>query len=171
MSLIRPKARERLSRWIEPLALAAAMLLALRLAWLGIARGAWVLVGLGLVLAAVLGVLIYLAILRASLARRLAAVGLVEVDERRITYLAPSLGGSLDLDDLRRVALSTGRGGTQSWVLYAPDQTPLVIPLGAEGADILPDTFAALPGLSLATLLRSVAAARPGMESIWEKQR
>ena len=93
------------------------------------------------------------------------------MDERRITYLAPSLGGSLELDDVRRVALSTSKGGTQSWVLYAPDQTPLVIPLGAEGADILPDTFAALPGLSLATLLRSVAAARPGMESIWEKQR
>jgi len=171
MAWIRPDARERIGRWLEPGLLSLALFLALRLAWLGWMRGAWVLIGLGGVLAVALAVLIYLAVLRAHLARRLAGVGLVEVDERRITYLAPTLGGSLDLDDLRRVALSTGKTGAQNWVLYAPEQAPLVIPLGAEGADVLPDTFAALPGLGLGALHKVVLARRVGMVSVWEKAR
>jgi hypothetical protein len=168
---VRSEVRQVLGRWVEPAALGLALLLALRLGWLGWARGAWILLAIGAVLALALGGLLYLAILRARLARRLLGVGLVEVDERQITYLAPTLGGSLDLDELRRVALSTGKSGAQNWVLYAPDRVPLVIPLGAEGADELPDAFAALPGLSLSALHKVVQARQVGMVSLWEKQR
>lgn len=171
MEILRPQARATLTRWAEPLVLLAALGFALRLVWLGWGRGAWVLLAIGAVVSVAIAALIYLAVIRLRLTQAIESVGLVEVDERRLTYLAPTLGGSLDLDDLRRIALSSGHRGGQSWILYAPDRPPLIVPLGAQGADLLPDAFSALPGLGLPGLLRAVQARKPGLTTIWEKER
>jgi hypothetical protein len=169
MQIFRTTATATLARWAEPLVLLAALGFSLRLVWLGWQRNAWILLVIGAVLATALASLVYLAILRVRLARAIESAGLVEVDERQITYLAPRLGGRMDLDDIDRIALSGGHTGGQSWILYQSQAAPLIIPLGAQGADTLPDAFAALPGLGLPALHRAVLARRPGLTTIWEK--
>ena len=174
LSFLRPELAERLRRWREAIAWGALL-----------AAGLWmVLAGLSpvaplLLVAGGLAALAGAALLTAAL-RRIAfgtdgpAEGVVDIDEGRIAYLGPLGGGFVDMGSVARVELVTRPhlliGAGHAWVLSADDGTRLTIPLGARGADRLPDALSPLPGLDLAAGAAALASRRPGRVLVWARR-
>jgi hypothetical protein len=175
MSLFRPEALARLRSLRDP---AFGLALAAFGVWTAV-QGGWLLPPTGAALAlfglgwAILG------LRRLRFAAVTGAPGLVEVDEGRITYLGPTLGGSVGLPDLVEIRLLTLRG-RRVWRLKQADGQVLLVPLDATGAEALFDTFAALPGLTSAALVAAldaptaqgpalVSATRPEDRLVWRR--
>ena len=162
---IRPEAMAALTRWREPL-LGGALL----------AGGLWLLVtrfGLPALLggaAAAVGAVLVLAGLRhARFQPGEAAPGLVEVDEGRITYLAPIMGGSVALDELAEVALRRTGTGETFWRLATEDGPPLLVPTGARGAETLLDALAPLPRFDGGAMVRAARMRTRGTVIVWRR--
>jgi hypothetical protein len=61
--------------------------------------------------------------------------GVVEIDERRLSYFGPLTGGVIAMDDVTRLVLDpTGRPA--HWVLSGVGGQSLSIPVDAEGAEV-----------------------------------
>jgi hypothetical protein len=170
MSFLRPELAAALVRWREVLVWLGMLVFGLVLAWRGYAGGGALLIVLGALASGVA-----LGLLKGALGRQAVRAvapgpGVVAIDEGRIGYLGPLDGGYVDLPTLVEVALVARDGGAgRAWVLRSEDGTRLEIPLGAEGAERLPDSLAALPGFDLS---RGVAAlARPGGRrlTVWSR--
>ncbi len=150
--MIRPAVQETLSRWSEPVLGAVVAGLGLWVALMGgwflaAAGGAIAVLGLGW---AVLGYR------RMRFAGKGDAPGLVELDESRITYLGPRMGGSISLDELIEIRLLSLRG-RRAWRLRQADGQVLLVPTDSSGSETLFDAFASLPGLSSADLVAALA--------------
>ena len=167
MSFIRPEAQAALARWWG-----------LGLAILGVALGAyWVLTGRGLL--PYIGGIVALgsAALAADQLRRSlffggqGGAGVVEVDERRITYLTGQGGAVLSLDRLARVEIEVLGAERRDWVFTDQSDEQLYVPLSAEGADALFDALAALPGMNTGEAIRASTAPGPDRFLIWQKDR
>lgn len=163
MSFIRPQARAALWRWREGLAGAGFALLGL---W-------WVLAGTGLLhwlgyaaLAAGCAILAS-GVQRARFRGGTGGPGVVLLDEGQIAYFGPVTGGVVAIRDLVRLSFDPS-GDPAHWVLSAPGQPDLRIPLNAEGADALFDAFAALPGLRTEHMLAQMRRGGTGPVAIWE---
>jgi len=169
MSVFRKDALATVKRWLEPLLTAAVILLAARFLWLGATRSSFFYLGFGVVLALVGGSLLYLALIRLKLGGSGEAAGIVEVRERNIVYLSPHLGGEASLETLTKIAISPSKAGSYNWVLYCPEQRPLLVPFQAKGAERLLHAFSALPGLSLERLNRALGADRNVMHIVWQR--
>lgn len=163
MSFLRPEAAAELRRWREAIVAFGLSLLGLYwaltsygvLKWLG-----WAILALGAVWA-------LLAVRRARFARGMGGAGVVEVDEGRVSYFGPRVGGSLAVPMLISVRLRRGTDGDLAWFLLAQDTTPLNIPVDAERADALYDVFATLPGLDMQAMLRALNDPRTDDVLIW----
>ncbi|GGL53757.1 hypothetical protein [Wenxinia marina] len=163
---LRPEVRAAMWRWREPLV--AALFAAIGLWWGLTALGPlrW----LGWALAA-LSVAAGLAALRAVRFRRGGGgLGVVEVDEARVTYFGPLGGGSADLGDLERLDLDRDSRPAHWW-LTGPGGPPLAIPVDAEGADGLFEAFTALPGLPSGRLVEALQKTGGGRETVWRRPR
>lgn len=169
MSAFRTDALQNLKRWLEPIFLALGLPLAAYWLWLGFTRPSYFYLGLGVVLALTAGSLLYLALIRLRLSSGGEAVGIVEVRERNIVYFSPHLGGDVTLGELNKIVISPSKSGSYNWVLYAPEQRPLIIPFAAQGADRLLHAFSALPGLSLERLNKALKADRNVMHIVWQR--
>ncbi|MEI6797848.1 MAG: hypothetical protein WCO04_01365 [Pseudomonadota bacterium] len=145
---IRPELSAALLRYREALGAGLVVLAGL---WL-VALGGYVLVPLGLIVTAIGAVLTLTALRRARFVQEVAAPGLVEVDERQISYLAPELGGFISLDELVEIRLLAIKG-RRMWRLKQADGQALLIPVDAQGAETLFDVFASLPGMDSAALV------------------
>ena len=73
------------------------------------------------------------------------------------------------LADVVLAAPGSATKSTLDCPLIAEDGSRLVIPLGAAGADRLPDALSPLPGLHLAAGAAALAGNRPGTTLIWER--
>lgn len=97
--------------------------------------------------------------------------GLVEVDERQISYFGPSGGGAVSLDALAEVRiLTTGHGplGTDlHWVFTRSDGTTLRIPGDAEGTEALFDALSALPGVDHTRAAAAFGSTEPAAFILW----
>lgn len=156
MNHFRPEAIAHLRRWAEPAFGATIMAAGL---WTATRGGVFPTV-IGLAIA---GLGLAWAILgwrRLRFAIGDDAPGWVEVDEGRITYLGPKLGGSVGLPDLIEIRLLSLRG-RRVWRLKQADGQVLLVPLDAAGAAALFDSFAALPGLTSAALVVALDAPAP----------
>lgn len=153
---IRPELSAALVRYREALAAGLVVLAGL---WL-VVLGGYVLVPLGLIIAAIGAILTLTALRRARFAQTVAAPGMVELDERQVSYLAPELGGFISLDELEEIRLLAMRG-RRMWRLKQTDGQALLIPVDAEGAEKLFDVFAALPGMDTAALVLTLQAPAP----------
>lgn len=156
MSYFRPEALAHLRRLSEPAFGAAVMALGL---WIA-AQGGVFLAAVGL---AVAGLGLASAVLgwrRLRFAAGHDAPGMVEVDEGRVTYMGPKLGGSVGLPDLIEIRLLSLRG-RKVWRLKQADGQVLLVPLDSAGAANLFDAFAALPGLTSAALVAALDAPEP----------
>ncbi|MEL7184710.1 MAG: hypothetical protein AAGK57_13810, partial [Pseudomonadota bacterium] len=150
--MIRPEAAARLARWREALAGAASLLAGL---WLTATSSGlpalfgWVLLGGG-------AFMLVSGIRRARFHREVEAPGVVEVDEGRITYLGPVIGGAVALDDLQQIVFRRTSTADAFWRLIPSEGRPLIIPEGAHGVDALLDAFAPLPGFDGGAMVRAV---------------
>jgi len=126
--------------------------------WLG--WGA-VAVGVGLMLTA---------LQRLRFGRHAGGPGVVQVDERRLSYFGPLSGGIIDLDDLARLAID-GSAYPPHWVLTGPGGQVVQVPINAEGADALFDAFAALPGLATERLIAAVQSPPAAHLILWQAPR
>jgi hypothetical protein len=142
VSFVRPEIAATLRRWREVLVALAAALVGLWIASLG-----------GLVTLSIGGIVVVAALALALLAWRrmrfrfdVAAPGVVEIDESRISYMGPIMGGSVSLAELVEIDVIDVAGSRRCWRLHQQDGQALLIPLAAAGAEALYDHFATLPG-------------------------
>lgn len=156
MTQFRPEALAQLRRYGEVAMGGAVLAIGL---WIA-TRGGWFLAAVGLGVASLGLAWMVLGWRRLRFADVASAPGLVEVDEGRITYMGPTLGGSVGLPDLIEVRLLSLRG-RRVWRLKQADGQVLLVPLDATGAANLFDTFAALPGLTSAALVAALDAPEP----------
>lgn len=163
--MIRPEAAARLHRWREAVAGAVAL-----------AAGAWLLLttgGLpflfGLALVVIGAVLAPSGIRRARFRTEAEAPGVVEVDEGRITYLGPVMGGTVTLDEMAELAFRRAATGEAFWRLAPASGAPVWIPEGARGAEQLIDALAPLPGLDTGAMVRAVQSRTPGLRVVWRR--
>jgi len=172
MPVFRPEALQTLRRWQEPAIIAVLFAFAIWLLWRAYVQSSVISGLIGLVVVGVVGSLLYVAYLRARLRRAVAGPGIVEVREREITYFAPENGGSVELDDIRRIQISTRPSdtGNRNWILWSAGGS-LVIPVAADGAEAMIETFAALPHLGYEKILRAMEADTAEIFTIWEKGR
>ena len=148
---LRDGAREAL--WQGREVIAGAVVLALGL-WIA-SFGGVVLVPFGLAVAALGAGWVWTALRRLRFQATGDAPGVVEVDEGRITYFGPTMGGSIGLSDLAEVRLLRMRGRAV-WRLKQGDGQALLIPTQAAGADALFDAFASLPGIDLGAVVAAL---------------
>ncbi|MCI2399593.1 hypothetical protein [Aliiroseovarius subalbicans] len=164
MNFIRPEARENLMRWREALAGAAVALLGLwwALGSLGLLK--W----MGIALALMGAALLWSGIQRARFRGGHGGLGVVSVDERQITYLAPVGGGFASIDALVRVEIGPDMAGHPVWRFRSVGEV-LSIPASAEGTDALFDALAALPGVDMQAAIRASTGTPDAVVVIWQK--
>ena len=156
MTGIRPEMRDRLERWSEPAFGAAVLAFGL---WTA-TRGGWLLAGGGGMVAALGAGWLVLALRRLRFRGLGDAPGLVVLDEGRVTYMGPRIGGSISLDELVEIRLLAFRG-RRAWRLRQADGQVLLVPLDCTGAEALFDAFSTLPGLTSATLVAALSGGDP----------
>jgi hypothetical protein len=170
---LRPEVGRWLSKWSEPLAMAIVLIFGV---WLYLraeaAANAGLLVIASIVIAAALALLL-LAIRRVRLHTDKRGFGVIEVQERKITYFGPDTGGAVSLDDLSRVEIVSARAAgyidVSYWQLTDQWGRVLVIPVGAEGSDAMVDSFAALAGVKYDLIIAAMAADEDAVFTIWKK--
>lgn len=151
VSFMRPEALAALQRWAE--ALAGAVLLMLALYWILGTRG--LLPYVGAALAPLALAILWLGIQRGRFRGRTGGPGVVQIAEGQVAYFGPLTGGVRSVRDLTAVIFDPTMH-PPSWVLQAKGEADLVIPQDADGADMLLDVFAALPGLKTGHMLRQM---------------
>lgn len=161
MSFVRPEAADSLWRWREVLAGCASLGIG---GWLAATTyGALFLIGCGALVAGL--ALIAAGVQRGRFRAGGGGQGVVDVDERQITYFGPFGGGSMAVEDLVEVSLD----GSGNWLLRDAKGQHLLIPIKAEGADTLFDAFTALPGLSGGRLIEAIGASPSVYTMVWAK--
>ncbi|WP_308915766.1 hypothetical protein [Jannaschia sp. LMIT008] len=163
--MIRPDAAATLHRWREA-----------GLGAFGVVLGLWLWATtfglpalLGLALAVVGAVLLLSGLRRALFDTGARAPGVVTVDEGRITYMGPVMGGTVALDDLTEVAHRRSTSEDAFWRLSADGQAPVFVPAGALGADALPDALAPLPGFDAIAMVRVSRRTDRGTVIVWRR--
>lgn len=151
MSLLRPEARDWLSARRE--VIAAALLLALGL-WCA-SLGGYLLLPLGLAIAALGAGWGWAAERRRRFVQPGDAPGIIEVVEGRISYFAPVMGGSVSLSDLSEIRFLRLRGRSV-WRLKQSDGQALLIPAESPGGAALFDAFASLPDIDLDAVIAAL---------------
>lgn len=168
---LRPEARAALRRWAEPALWLAVVALGLRLFLVG----GWFWQGAGVLLGVVGGALFLTALRSARMRLGHDGPGVVEVDERQVTYFGPQTGGAVSIDALTRVEIETsaaGPGPTELWWLFhMPGQPPLRVPGDAAGAERLLDALAPLPGVDFDAAIRAAHSDEQALFVIWQQDR
>jgi len=161
MSFIRPEAREALMKWREAI-VGFAFDITGFVTVLGPTRAHLI---FGVLMMSLGTILMYVGIQRARFRTSGGGAGIVDVDERQISYFGPLVGGAVALEDLVSIAAVP----PHSWELVDVQGTTLTIPVDAEGTEALFDAFSALPDLSTARLA-DAAQVRPVVRtSVWVK--
>jgi hypothetical protein len=174
MNFIRPEVRSTLWRWREVFVTGALVLCGIRVFGRGIDLESVTMIVFGLALAGLFSVLLFWAVIRAKFYKPVRAVGIVEVKEREVAYLAPEGGAFVSLDELTRLEIVTNDHGPAEddvfWVLTHRGGDPLLIPASAEGAGLLFDAFAALPGVDFEMAVRAMGSTETARFLIWERR-
>ena len=164
---IRPEMRRRLARWAEPVFGLAAALFAARLLWRGYVLQDWMLEIHGILLLPVgLGVF-WAGFRRAQFKGVSTGPGVVEVDERQITYLSANGGGSVEMAEMTRLEIRRTIEWGAVWVLKQRGAPTLFIPIDAAGGEKLFDALTALPGMDTAALIAARRSPPETRNVIW----
>ncbi|WP_289042712.1 hypothetical protein [uncultured Aliiroseovarius sp.] len=164
MSFVRPDASVALARYREALVGGSVLLLGLWWAWGSLGLIKW----MGLVLAAFGALILWSGLRHARIRAGHGGVGVVQVDERQITYLAPIGGGFASLDDVQRIEITKDRAGMAVWSLRTGSDI-LFIPARAEGAEALFDALTALSGADIDAAIRAANAPPNETVVIWKR--
>lgn len=171
MSFIRPEVAQKLRQYQEPALAGLIVLVGLRIALIG----GYLFQGLGaFVTIAALG-WAFVALRRARFPSGQGGVGVVEVDERQITYLSSCGGGIASTDLLVRVEIETHSAGPFApdlyWLFYSDGLPVLRIPGNAAGVEALFDVLSVLPGADFGRAAEAAASTRNAKFVIWQKER
>ena len=161
MSLFRPEAKAALYRWRE--AIIGLALVGLGLRWVLNEFGALFLIGCGRLVAGT--ALLFAGLQRGRFRSRGGGLGLVEVDERQITYFGPFGGGAVAVAEI----VELGVDPSQNWMVRDGQGTHLLIPQAATGGDALFDAFSLLPGLTGSELIEAVQSTPRQYTILWQK--
>lgn len=168
--MIRPELTAAMLRWREALIGLAVLLLSAYgaitafglvkwLSWLGLAIGA---------------ALIWEGVRRARFPSGQGGPGVVELDERQITYFGPMGGAAISVDDLIRVEIDTIDTGPFNsdlfWTFTQTDGVSLRIPGDAQGVEILFDALAMLPGVDYQAAMAAAGSTELQHFVIWQKR-
>lgn len=162
MSYIRPEVAQAAMRWREALVGGAAILLGAY--WLLAGRG--IMPWLGGIIAVIGVLLVVTGIQRGRFRLGSGGAGVVQVDERQVSYFGPLSGGIVPMGALTRIELDP-TGQPMHWVLYHSAGGPLHIPLDAEGAETLFDVFASLPEMRTEAMLALLEDPPQAPVSVW----
>jgi hypothetical protein len=162
---LRPEALAVLVRWRE---VAGALAFAAFGLWVA-TFGGWFFEGVGLVLALAGLWAAVIAVRRMRFRREVDQPGLVEVDEGQVRYFGPHGGGFAALPEVVELELIADLAGHRWWRLREAGGNLLSIPVAAEGADLLFDAFAGLPGLSPSALLSALDDPRNRAVTVWRR--
>ncbi|WP_108485175.1 hypothetical protein [Oceaniglobus ichthyenteri] len=167
MSLIRPELRAALWPWREALLGGAITLWALY--WIISSPGLLRWIGVALLIGG--AALAMQGIQRARFPSDGDGPGVVEVDERQITYFGPGPGGgaAISIDALVRVEFATRP--TRQWLFHSDGSAPLSVPSDAAGADALFDALSALPGFDTQSAIRAARSNAPAVTPVWQRDR
>lgn len=163
MTFIRPEIRLTLLKWRD--AMIGAGVLALGLYW---ASGFGILRWIGVALAVIGGALIYSGLQRARFLSGKDGPGVVSLDEGQISYFGPISGGVVAMSDLSLLMLDPTQKPAV-WVLQQPGQADVHVPINAEGAELLFDAFASLPGIRTTNMLTTLKSKPDHPVVIWAK--
>lgn len=167
--MIRPDVQARIFRFRE--AIVGGGVAALGLWWaigsLGLLK--WMGVALALIGAAVA----WQGVQRARIRTGTGGVGVVQIDERQVIYLAPAGGGFASLDLVHEISVARDMAGLAVW-RFRTGMDLLTIPVSAEGSEQLFDAMAMLPGIDISAAIRAVNAAIDGGDTdrivIWSRK-
>ncbi len=168
MSFVRPEAASTLSRWSE--VLASLLIVGLGL-WATTGSG-WLLQSLGVgILLIGLG-LAFTAFRRMQFGKFTGGVGVVDLDERQLSYFSAFDGGAVSLDMLARVTIITGPNQSAAqWFFEEDGGGQLLIPANAAQADLLFDAMAALSGVDYDRASKAMTSRVDQQHVIWSKER
>ena len=93
--------------------------------------------------------------------------GIVEIDERRISWMSAHFGGAVDMDLLKMVEVQVTAGAKALWIFTQTDGQRLAVPSAAQGAEKLIDALAALKGFDFATALKALEAKKEQRFVLW----
>ena len=96
--------------------------------------------------------------------------GVVDVDERRVSYLSAEGGMSISMDTLDRIELHRNAMGRITWVFYGPEGM-LLVPGNAEGTAKLFDALVALPDVNYTQAEAATQGKGPDLFLIWKRNR
>ena len=170
MSFIRPEAAETLARWRE--AIIGGILILGGTYTMSFTHN--VVKGFAFVVALVGAAIFVEGVRRARWPKKDGGLGVVEVDERRITYLSPVGGGALSINDLVRVRVRTTDLGPFAsdfyWELTDNEGQRLSIPGDAENAGALFDALTVLPGANYEAVIAASSSTENAEFLVWESK-
>lgn len=164
MTFIRPEVRQMFWRWRE--VLIGGGIASLGLYWAVSSRGLLAMLGTVLVVGG--AILIFAGLQRTRFRIGRGGPGVVQVDERQVTYFGPLNGGSVSIDALASVELEPRSKPDAEWILTELRGQPLHIPVTAENAESLFDVFASLSGIRTENMLTQLRASPEERVTIWD---
>jgi hypothetical protein len=168
MSFIRPEVKSFFYKWREAIISGAVLLGSLQAA----SSTSGFLQAMSWVTALIGAALFIEGVRRARLPERAGGVGVVEVDERQITYLGPTGGGVLSINELSRIKVkTTGLGPATAdfyWEFTDKAGQRLTIPGNAENAGSLFDALTALSGADYESVIRASKSKDAAEHLVWE---
>ncbi len=162
---IRPELRQKFWRWRE--AIIGTLISCFGMIWAVSQQG--ILAAVGTSLAIVGALVIFAGIQRTRFRVGRGGPGVVQLDERQVTYYGPLDGGSVSIDALQSVALEPRAKPAAEWVLTEVGGQPLHIPVNAENAEVLFDVFAALEGIRTENMLTQLRDNPAERVTIWHQ--
>ncbi|MEO1537370.1 MAG: hypothetical protein AAFR73_06535 [Pseudomonadota bacterium] len=169
MSFIRPGVIAGLKRWREAIIAGVILLGSLQAA----SATSGLINALSWVTALIGAALFIEGVRRARLPNETGGVGVVEVDERQITYLGPHGGGALSINELARIRVRTNSEGPGSsdffWEFDDRAGQRLTIPGDAENASALFDALTALPGADYEAVIKASGSTTAQEFLVWER--
>jgi len=166
MSFIRPEAQVIVARWRDVIIGGVMMACALVIG-AGAAGLVWIMAALLFLLGAGLAVTGWQRARIASRGGAGVAPGLVELDERQLSYLAGEGGAIVVLSEVNRIEIEIApppegaAAGDMIWVFRRMGHPPARIPADALGADRLIDALAGFSGASYENVIRASRSPAP----------
>lgn len=169
MSFLRPEAAAFLKKWREAIIAGVILMGSLQAAstTTGLVNAfSWV--------TALVGAALFIeGVRRARLPDKSGGIGVVDVDERQITYFGPQGGGAISINELSRVKVRTTDLGPAAsdffWEFTDRAGQRLTIPGDAENATALFDALTALPGADFEKVIEASGSTEVGEFLVWER--
>jgi hypothetical protein len=96
------------------------------------------------------------------------APGIVGLVEGQISYFGPKEGGAIAIADITGVSLVTHED-MRSWRLDQNGHPSLIIPITAQGGELLFDAFAGLKDLNLENMVHQISQVNENSAVIWRR--